>query len=158
MAVALAGAVKAKALTAAKAELANGSTHQIDEVVRLNGIVSKGLPTDGCETTTPATVQIQDSALIAELMRRLDVSADELKKALRAAFRRVKEQGDLRQLGQGSDDEALRDVIAAEADRLAARLPALPKSIPGRAATVTSQITVTPIEDKQCLTLCKRAA
>jgi len=126
--VALGGAVKDKALTAAKARLADGSAHQVDFTVRINGSVQKGTRTADATVEVTPTVNLRTPAHFCAVLRALGIGAKRFAAALVA-------------LQAVTPDAELEELIAAEEARRAAKLPRTVQTTPGRAGTVQTQVT-----------------
>jgi hypothetical protein len=146
---ALGGAVKSKQLTDAKASLAEGSTHAVDFVARIRGNVTKAISEPPSTGTAPAQADLFQRGVMLDLLRRLKVTPQQVRTALRAATKPIEESGQLSTLGQGVIAQDLAAAIEQVQEELSGRLPAQPWNRPGRAGAVTSQITVDPLSDEQ---------
>lgn len=125
----LAGVIKPKQASEAKAALPEGSSHQVDVTLHLQGSVVKSESTPDAEISIKPSCNAWQRGVLAEVLRRLDVDTGKLKRALRAALR-----ADPVRLVE--DNQQLIDLVEQIAEAHRQTLPETKTTKPGRAATV----------------------
>lgn len=133
--VALAAAIKSKAISTAKAAIPEGSSHSIEFGARISASVLKGHEERGVDRQVQASVSLCNKPAIAELLDRLGVTPQQLKSTLRQVAKKSAEA--LREANQ--ELQAAFEDIETKA---AAKLPS--RTVPGsvRAASVRVEATV----------------
>jgi hypothetical protein len=133
--VALAGCVKDTALKAAKNSLPEASAENVDFQVRIHGSVQKGVGTASTVSVEPARVSLTSRKFFCAVLRTLGIGPKRLKTAVEST----------------PPDEELKDDADmvkvfeyVERDRAAA-LPAVEKTVPGRAGAVSSQVSASKL-------------
>ncbi|MEM1212982.1 MAG: hypothetical protein AAGI68_11880 [Planctomycetota bacterium] len=151
--VALGGLPKPKELAAAKKALADGSSHQVDFVVRVSGTVTKDHGTPGNEGTEAAKVDLFQRPVIADAMRRLKITPGQLRKALKASTKFYND-------GQAStpEGEKLLAVIDEESCTLAEAMPPVPWSIKAKDGAARSAACSYTVLDAKDVPACRLAA
>ena len=82
--IALATAIKDKEFNDARADIAEGSTHQVDFSVRVTGGIVRATGTPGGPYSTPATVQLATLPVFCAVLAQLGVGPGRLRNALNA--------------------------------------------------------------------------
>lgn len=143
---AIAGAVKAKLAGDAKAALPESSTHLVDSTFRIRGSVSKGASEPESTGESRPSVNLFDRGVMLDVLRRLKVTPQQLRTAVRASIKPIERAGDLSQLGQGVIAQDLAAVIEQAQAELCGRLPAEPWKRPGRAGSVHVTVTLETLD------------
>ena len=140
--VAIAGAIKDTQIKKLKADLPRGETVSVDFTARFSGMVQIGNDQPGASGEAPARVDLQTPAVVSELLRRLGVNPVQLRKALRATVK----AGHTAPYLNRDDNAALYREFERVEKETAEKLPAVPYSKPGRAASVSVDCNVQIID------------
>lgn len=137
--IALACLIKPKELTAAKQMLRDGYLETVEFTAHVKAVVSKGSSSPGASGTRPASVELFTRGVVSEVFRRLKISPARLRQVLQWVAKR----GWGLEYAAESDNSELLKVFDEVGASIAAELPEIPWTSPGRAGDVKVEGTVT---------------
>ena len=141
--VALASACKGRELTAAKAEIPEGSTTQVRFAVAVTGELTRGRGTPASQTDRPADIDLGSRPVLLALAKALGVGPARLRTKLAEVTNSIVHPSQLDGLSQDLTalNQALTDAEAALAERLGPQ----PVRVSARAGSITSSLSVRPL-------------
>ncbi len=152
--VAIACVIKDTEVSNLKKTLPRGQTIDVDVTARIKGVVQIGMDTPGSAGKKPQTVNLRNADIISEVLRRLKVTPADLRKQLRAIVR----SGHDKPYHQNEPNAELLSVFDNVEQDTSSKLPLVPYTTSGRAASVSVTANVQIIDPPPTGSASKRAA